>query len=98
MENSILVILLILTFVILLFLLKSKKVQPTKSAEDKKHEIVLGFKKEMRLFLEQNSNNETQNLAQLKTEYLKQIHTKLHNNIYFTDAEVKKIIQELALM
>lgn len=98
MENSILVILLILTFVILLFLFKSKTAQPTKSAEDKKHEIILGFKKEMRLFLEQHSSEDAQTLTQLKTEYLKKVHSKLHNNIYFTDEEVKRIVQELALM
>lgn len=83
---------------ILLFLLKDKQNIQKKNPEDKKQEIYLTLKKEMKEFLQEHNTLEKEELLALKTAKIKKIHNKLHNNIYFTDEEVKRVVQEFATM
>ena len=91
-------LLLVLLIIVALYLWfkKGKKVNH-KSAALKKDELINMYRKQMKQTLEECSFNQ-ESLTTEKSKLLKKIHHELHNNIFFDDDEVKKIIQDLASM
>lgn len=83
---------------ILLFLFKGNKQYETKSSFQKKEEIIEDFKNQLHELLQQNSSVTSDELQHKKMAFIKDANRQLHNNIFFTDKEVRKIIEELAQM
>lgn len=93
---DILTLLLIILVVIAIYLIVKKysKKRGSKPAYVKKAEITDSYRNKMRKIVSKYKNSD--NLFSQKSAYLKQVNAELHNNIFFTDQEVKEIIQELA--
>ena len=94
MDILTLVLIILTATAIYLIIKKNSRKQASKPAHIKKGEITNSYRDAMRKLVKENKDSA--NLASKKSLYLKQVHNELHNNIFFTDQEVKEIIQELA--
>lgn len=89
MEIAVLIVLLFLA-VLLNVVLKQKKIIK-KSQDEKKFEIIQGYRKQMLELLEKyKDNKEVQNEEKIKL--LKQINSELSMNIFFNEKEIKEVL------
>ncbi|WP_419770068.1 MAG: hypothetical protein ACNI3C_12140 [Candidatus Marinarcus sp.] len=93
--NIILIILVLMAILLILFA-NPKKTQ-SKPTVVTKAEIIEKYKQQMRDLVVEHQNSK-EHLTQKKSVLLKRINNELHNNIFFDDEEVKKIISDLASM
>ncbi len=88
-------LLIILAFAI--YYLLSKKKTYAKPSYVKKDEIIEDYKNQMKRIIEENKDNPSLKKAQ-QINLLKQINQELSMNLFFSEEEAKKLINQLAQM
>jgi len=81
--------------VLAFYTLKNDEIEKIQTKEEKVHEIVNGYRKELRESLRAlEDDKEAQKMKRL--ELLKKFNSELSRNIFFDDFEIKEIIEELS--
>ncbi len=97
MDSSNIILTILIIICVVFFLSRRKPETANKSSAVKKEEIIVQYKEELKVLLE-NCSNDSLKLKEEKIRFIKNANQELNKNIFLNENEVKKIIYELTLM
>ena len=88
------IILILVFFILLVFFYKSQKNLKIRNSIDKKQEIIKNYEKELKTLLQKYKHDKTKQVEERK-KFLQYCNSELSRNIFFTNDETVKIIENL---